>query len=198
MRKVVVMGALVALMLGAAGCAAQPNASGSPSPTQSSNQTETLPTIAPSLIPTTAPASVVDVDPASFLQTSGDYVFRVGNGPTWCTISPSFALAICEQNEISTRYAPIPVPSSCDYSYGYQVQLMSSKPADGSPTAFFPCSGGAFTDPTGAPTLHDGQRLTVDPFNCYVAGDTARCENTEGAYIVLGPRAWALGEGTLQ
>lgn len=196
MRKVVVLGAALAVVLGVSGCSAQPASTGTPSPSESAGQNQSMPTIAPSLIPSAAPTSVTDVDPSAFLQTSGDYVFKVGNGPTWCTISPSFSMAICEQNEISAQYEPIPVPDTCEYSYGYQVQLRDTKPLDGTPSAFFPCSGGAFTDPTGALSLNDGERITVNPFNCYVSGVTARCENTEGSFIVLGPKAWALGEGT--
>jgi hypothetical protein len=198
MRKVVVLVGLAAMVLVASGCASQPKSSQKPSPSASQTQEQHLPTVDPSLIPPTAPSTVIDVDPASYLEPTGDYVFRVGVGPTWCTISPSSEMAICEQSEISAQYVPIPIPSSCEYSYGYQVELKSVTTTDGSPTAFFPCSGGAFTDPAGALTLEDGQRISVAPFNCYVAGQTARCENQEGAYIVLGPKAWALGQNANQ
>jgi hypothetical protein len=136
---------------------------------------------------------VIDVDPAGFKMATGDYVFKVGSGPTWCTISPQFKLSICEQSEVATQYAPIPVPATCNYSYGYQVELKATTPTDGSKSAFFPCLGGAFTDPTGAQTLQDGQRISVDGFDCFVAVDTARCENADKSFIVLGPKAWALG-----
>jgi hypothetical protein len=33
----------------------------------------------------------------------------------------------------------------------------------------------------------------VDGFDCFVAVDTARCENADKSFIVLGPKAWALG-----
>ncbi|MEY2954845.1 MAG: hypothetical protein RL530_446 [Actinomycetota bacterium] len=190
MRKVVVAGAMLALILGVTGCAT----SGGAATTEPSSNG--LPQIDPSLIPTAAPASVIDVPADNFVQATGDYVFKVGNGPTWCTISPQFKLAICEQSEVATQYAPIPVPASCDYSYGYQVQLKEAKPDDGTDEASFPCMGSAFTDPSGAQILQDGQRIKVAPFNCYVAGDTARCENKDGAYIVLGPKAWALGQAS--
>lgn len=190
MRKVVVLGAVLLLGLTLVGC----TSTGSPTAAPSSGGN--TPVIDPTLIPGPAPASVIDVDPATFKQSTGDYVFKVGSGPTWCTISPSFKLAICEQSEVATLYAPVPVPKSCDYSYGYQVELKDTKPTDGSDAAFFPCLGGAFTDPSGAQTLLDGQRISVTPFNCYVSVDTARCTNTEGAYIVLGPKAWALGQSS--
>lgn len=190
MRKVVVVGALLALLLGVSGCAAS---DGGATTEPSSNGT---PQIDPSLIPTAAPASVIDVPANKFVQATGDYVFKVGTGPTWCTISPQFKLAICEQSEVATQYAPIPVPADCQYSYGYQVELKTEKPTDDTDQAFFPCLGSTFTDPAGAQSLQDGQRITVAPFNCYVAGDTSRCENTDGAYIVLGPKAWALGQAS--
>jgi len=190
MRKVLIVGAVVSLMFGLAGCAAT---DGGPS---SSPTNQGMPTIDPSLIPPKAPASVIDVAADSFKQATGDYVFKVGNGPTWCTISPQFKLAICEQSEVATQYAPIPVPSSCQYSYGYQVELKDAAPTDGTDQAFFPCLGSTFTDPSGAQILQDGQGIKVAPFNCYVAVDTARCENKDGSYVVLGPKAWALGQAT--
>lgn len=187
MRKVLVAGAAILLTLNLAACA--PSDSPSASPTSATSNT----TIDPALIPGPAPASVIDVNPDNFKQATGDYVFRIGSGPTWCTISPSFKMAICEQSEVSTLYAPIAVPKTCQYSYGYQVELKDTKPTDGSNSAFFPCMGSQFSDPANAGTLLDGQRIVVAPFNCYVAVDTARCENTEGSFIVLGPKAWSLG-----
>jgi len=190
MRKVVVVGALLALALGLTGCSPADGGS-SATPSNSSDSG-----IDPSLIPPTAPASVIDVAADGYKQATGDFVFKVGTGPTWCTISPQFKLAICEQSEVATQYAPVAVPASCNYSYGYQVEIKDTKPTDGTDQAFFPCLGSTFTDPTGAQVLADGQRITVAPFNCYVAVDTARCENTDGSYIVLGPKAWALGQPT--
>lgn len=188
MRKVVALGAAMLLALALSGCAS--DGSNSAAPTTEASE----PAINPTLIPGPPPASVIDVDPATFKQSTGDYVFRVGSGPTWCTISPQFKMAICEQSEVSTLYAPVPVPSSCQYSYGYQVQLKDTRPTDGSDSAIFPCMGSQFSDPSGAQTLLDGQQISVAPFSCYVAVDTARCENAEGSYIVLGPKAWALGQ----
>jgi hypothetical protein len=187
MRRVSAIVLAFVVAFGVAGCA--PAGTDTAAPTSSSG----VPTIDPALIPQKAPESVINVAPAAFKVSSGDFVFKVGSGPTWCTISPDFQLAICEQNEVSTQYAPIPVPDTCDFSYGYQVELKSTAPADGSPEAFFPCLGSTFTDPTGALTLQDGQQITAAGFTCFVAGDTARCENKEKHFIVLGPKAWALG-----
>jgi len=187
MRKI----AAVLLAMGVAftltACA--PASTDSASPSQSAS----LPSIDPALIPTAAPASVIDVAPDAFKMATGDYVFKVGSGPTWCTISPQFKLSICEQSEVATQYAPIPVPASCNYSYGYQVELKATTPTDGTKASFFPCLGGAFTDPTGAQVLQDAERISVDGFSCFVQVDTARCENADKSFIVLGPKAWALG-----
>lgn len=192
MRKVIAALAGVALVLGTAACAPSADGQTTDAPTQS----QSVPTIDPSLVPTPSPVAVTPADPAAFLTDYGDYVFRVGSGPTWCTISPSFGLAICEQSEIATQYEPLPVPVSCDYSYGYQVQLWGAAPATGD-LAFFPCSGGAFSDPTNAAVLLDGQSIAVAPFNCYVKVDTALCQNELGAWIALGPKVWHVENPTL-
>jgi len=185
MRRVAAVIFAAALVLGTAGCAASAVPSDSPS------ATDAAPQIDPSLVPTAPPANVVDVDPAGFKTSYGDYIFRVGDGPAWCTISPDFGYTVCEQSEVATQYTPLQVPASCEYSYGYQLRLWGTQPDTGD-IAEFPCSGGAFSDPSGAQTLLDGQRVTVEPFTCFVQKATARCENQTGDYIVLGPQAWAL------
>lgn len=180
-KTLVVFGAVLAL----AGCS-----SPSASPTQTPDP---IPSVAASLIPTAPPENVVDVDPEQFLGEFGDYTFRVGDGPTWCTINILTHSVICEQNEASAHYAPIPVPSDCDFSYGYQIQLFATAPEDGSKVADFVCSGGAYADPTDALTLNSGERVSLDGITCFVQGTAARCENESGNYIVLGPDAWATG-----
>jgi hypothetical protein len=185
MRGVAAVVLAASLLMGAAGCAASPETSVSPT------SIDGIQKIDPTLIPTAPPATVVDVDASGFKTSYGDYIFRVGDGPTWCTISPDFGYTVCEQSEVATQYEPIPMPASCDYSYGYQVRLWGTQPETGD-IAEFPCSGGAFSDPTGAQTLLDGQRVTVAPFTCFVDKATARCENETGDYVVLGPQAWAL------
>jgi hypothetical protein len=161
-----------------------------PAPTSSADPT---PTIAASLIPTAPPSDVKEVDPAAFAGDFGDYTFRVGDGPTWCTINVDRKNVLCEQSEADAKYPPIPVPSSCEFSYGYQVQLFAEAPADGSKIADFVCSGGAYADPTNAGVLNSGERITLDGISCYVVGTAARCENDKKNYIVLGPDAWSIG-----
>lgn len=173
--------------VGVTGC----SAGDSPDP-GTSTAASTSPSIDQSAVPTAPPADVVDVDPATYLNADGIYVFKVGDGPAWCTLDPQLDNAVCELNELKAEYAPVEVPASCDYSYGYQIQLLGVKPQD-SNAADFLCSGGAYTDPSGAPTLATGSRITVANFVCYVQDTSARCDNPAGQYIVLGPKAWALG-----
>jgi len=186
MRGVAAVVLVAGLLLGASGCSATPEPSAS-----TSSSSDSAPKIDPSLIPTAPPATVVDVDAEMFKTSYGDYIFRVGDGPTWCTISPDFGYTVCEQSEVATQYDPLAVPASCEYSYGYQVRLWGTQPETGD-IAEFPCSGGAFSDPMGAQTLLEDQRVTVAPFTCFVQKATARCENENGDYIVLGPQAWAI------
>lgn len=154
---------------------------------------EPTPSVEPSLIPTAAPVDIVDVDPAAFAKDFGDYTFRVGDGPAWCTINSFRKSVLCEQSEADAKYAPIPVPNDCEFSYGYQVQLFVESPSDGSKIADFVCSGGAYADPDLAATLNSGERITLEGISCFVEGTAARCENEAKNYIVLGPDAWALG-----
>jgi hypothetical protein len=151
-----------------------------------------MPTVAPSLIPTTPPATVIDVDPTQFDDGFGGHLFKVGNGPVWCSIDADSTYAICEMNEVDAQYKTIPIPSTCDYSFGYQIRLWSGVPLSGS-EAEFTCSGGPYADPTNALTLSDNQRVKIGPFTCFVASDTVRCENEDAKFIVLGAKAWALG-----
>ena len=175
----------VALIL--AGCASTPKAAPTMTP-------EPTPSVAASLIPTAPPVNVTDVDPANFAGDFGDYTFRVGEGPTWCTINDIGKFAICEQSEADANYAPIPAPASCEFSYGYQVKLFATDPTDGSKDADFTCSGGAYADPTTASVLNSGERISLDGISCFVQGTAARCENSAGKYIVLGPDVWAIGD----
>ena len=185
----------VGLAVLVAGCS--PVAASTPTPSVSKTQSLPVPTLNPSLIPTASPQAIQDVDSAAYLTSWGDYVFKVGDGPVWCTISPSAHLALCEQNQVSADYDPVPIPDTCMYSYGYQVEVTATKSTDGSPEAFMPCSGGSYTDASKAETLADATRITVAPFSCWVVGQTARCDNTDdGSYIALGPKIWALGQAT--
>ena len=107
----------------------------------------------------------------------GDYTFKVGDGPAWCTINADRRTALCEQSEADAKYAPIPVPNDCEFSYGYQVQLFADAPEDGTKIADFVCSGGAYADPNSAATLNSGERITLGGITCFVEGTAARCEN---------------------
>lgn len=173
------------LALTLAGCS-------SPAPTPTPT-VDPIPSVEPSLIPTAPPIDIIDVDPAGFAADFGDYTFRVGDGPTWCTINADRKTALCEQSEADAKYAPIPVPDDCEFSYGYQLQLFAGAPIDGAKAADFVCSGGAYADPTTASILNSGERITLEGISCFVEGTAARCENEAKNYIVLGPDAWAIG-----
>ena len=157
-------------------------------------------TIDPALIPTAPPANAVQVDPATFDDGFGEWIFKIGDGPTWCTITPASGaepqFVTCEQNEASVQYDPIPAPKDCTASYGYQIRLWGGK-ADVSEgnhkQAQFTCATSSYSDPTTAKTLGNAEEITVADIRCFVADVTARCDNGNGNYVVLGPRAWALG-----
>lgn len=183
MRRVII--ALMAVSL-ASSLAACSYSDAGPNPSSS------LPVIDPSLIPTAPPEGTRDVAADQYKTGYGDYIFKVGLGPVWCSVNAASHFALCEQNEVTAQYEPIPVPNSCDFSYGYQVQLWATKPSDGS-VADFPCAGGSYADPSNAKVLNSGERVQLDDFSCWVDNVTARCENAEKNYIVLGPSAWALG-----
>lgn len=181
-------------VLSLSACSVAPSdSSKSPSPTPSAtSKPVVIPTVNPTLIPTKPPVTTIDVDSAKFADGFGGFVFKIGDGPTWCSVGADSLYVICEQSEVSTQYKTIPVPASCNYSYGYQVRLWAEAPAVGQ-LAEFVCAGGYYADPTDALTLASGERTTVGPFSCYVDKVTARCENETANYIVLGPKAWALG-----
>lgn len=187
MRKAltVLLGLSLAITLGA--CASSDGEAQNPD-----NSIQATPTPDPALIPVAAPAGLPEANPETYSDGFGDYIFKVGDGPTWCSISPESGFVLCEHNEAAASYPTIPVPATCDYSYGYQVRLWATKPAD-SQIAEFPCMGGSYADPTSAEILPSGQKLSVPPFSCYVDNITARCENSDGKFIALGPEVWALG-----
>ena len=151
---------------------------------------QTLPKIDPALIPQEAPADVVEVNPNLFLVDYGDIIFKVGTGPTWCTLSEYDDIAICEHKETDVRYEPLPIPADCDFTYGNQIKLLGS-PTSGEQTAFFTCANSPYSDARTSPALADGERITAFGFSCFVQGETARCENSTGDFIVFGPDAWA-------
>ncbi len=157
-------------------------------------------TIDPALIPTAPPANAVQVDPATYDDGFGEWIFKIGDGPTWCTITPASAdeaqFVTCEQNEASVQYDPIPAPKDCTASYGYQIRLWGGK----KPVAFgnteqaqFTCATSSYSDPSDAKILAHAEQITVGDISCFVVDVTARCDNGNKNYIVLGPEAWALG-----
>jgi hypothetical protein len=183
MGKTVLTSALLVLALSLTGCA------GENTPTSPDGSTP-LPTVDQSLIPQEAPADVVEVDPDLFMVDYGDIIFKVGTGPTWCTLSEYDDIAICEHKETDVRYEPLPVPSDCIYTYGNQIRLLGS-PAAGEEMAEFTCANSPYSDASASPSLADGEQITAFGFSCFVEGETARCENSTGEFIVLGPDAWA-------
>lgn len=186
MSRVLVAAVLLGVSLSLSSCSAVPT--GEPTAAETSRPT---PTPNQELVPTAAPANVVAMDPEEFNNGFDEYVFKVGEGPTWCTISPVSQFTLCEQNEAAAVYAPIPAPDSCAYSYGYQVRLWSAKPETGQ-TAEFACSGGFYSDASQAKTLLTGQSVSAAGFTCFVENVTARCENSTGQWVALGPQVWSL------
>ena len=178
--------AFVALSLVAAlsGCAGDAGAD----PTQSGVP---MPSIDPALIPDSAPSDIVTADITKFDSGFGEYTFRVGEGLVWCTINSESNFVVCEQNEASAQYQPIPIPDTCDFSYGYQVRMWAQAPS-GSPIVDMPCSGGAYADPTGTEKLQDREKVLVNGITCWVDQLNVRCDNEAGNYIALGPEIWAL------
>jgi hypothetical protein len=174
----------LAAALSLSGCAADTNAgpTAAPSPSQ---------TIDPSLIPDAAPADATVIDPIIFDSGYGEYTFKVGDGPAWCTINKDQLFVICEQDEVNAVYEPIATPPTCDYSYGYQFRLRQDS-FSGQPFVDLPCSGGAYADATAANVLNDHEVVKVGNLSCWVDSITVRCDNARGNYIALGPEAWAL------
>ena len=89
--------AVVGLSLAFSGCAVTPNTNGTPTPAPTQ-------TFDPALIPTTPAGDVLSIPPKIFDNTFGEYTFKVGGGPTWCTINPADKFVICEQNEADATY----------------------------------------------------------------------------------------------
>lgn len=176
-----VISAVALLVLALAGCASDAPVN------DPSSSSSAMPTPDASLIPVAPGAEVKAIDYSLFDVGFDEYLFKAGDGPVWCTISASENWALCEMNEVSAEYAPVPVPSSCEGSYGYQIKLY----ADNSTPAGFICSGGYYSDASVAQTLNSGESITVGDITCYVKETTARCDNKTGQYIALGPQVWA-------
>ena len=184
MRKLLVAFVALTLVSALSGCAGDSNTS----PTKSGAP---MPSIDPALIPDAAAADALEVDPTGFDTGFGEYTFRVGDGPVWCTINYENNFAVCEQNEASAQYEPLPIPDSCDFSFGYQVRLWAQAPS-GSEVADMPCAGGSYADPSGAKILNDREKVSVNGVTCWVDQLNVRCDNELGNYIALGPEIWAV------
>ncbi len=184
MRKLFVVAVAVTLAATLSGCSGDSNAN----PTHSGLP---MPSIDPALIPDAAPADSLAVDATLFDTGFGEYTFRVGEGPVWCTINYESNFSVCEQNEASAQYEPIPIPDTCDFSIGYQVRLWAQAPS-GSSAADMPCAGGSYSDPTGANKLNDRESISVNGLTCWVDQLNVRCDNEAGNYIAMGPEIWAV------
>ncbi len=163
-------------------------------PTDAGNvQSTAKPTPTPdqALVPKAPSTPLTEVDPEIYNDGFDWYTFRAGDGPTWCTITPESDRVLCEQNEAAAQYQPVPSEEGCAGSYGYQVELFASKPENGEIVGF-PCASGQFQDPSAAQVLSAGSRITVGSISCFVEDVTARCENTTGQWIALGPKVWSL------
>jgi hypothetical protein len=185
MGKFFLGSSVLAVSLLLSGCAADVETTGS--------APDATPTINKELVPTAPPAEVVDVDPAAFLTSYGDVIFKVGDGPTWCTMSEFDGFVTCEHKEFDAKYELLPVPEDCQYTYGYQLRLYGTAVA-GTDIAGFTCANANWSDPSASPILASGERITTFGFSCFVEGQVARCENESGDFIALGPEVWAASD----
>ena len=183
-RKLLIV-AMASISLALSGCAVTQNPNGTPTP-------EPTQTFDPALIPTAPAADALAIDYKIFDNGYGEYTFKVGGGPTWCTFNGEENFVMCEQNEADATYDPLVVPDSCKLSYGYQFKLSGVKPSSGS-AAKINCASGLYADPAQAQTLNPGEKVTLGNLTCFVVDSTVRCDNKDGNYIVLGPEVWALG-----
>lgn len=152
---------------------------------------ESTPTPDQKLVPAAPDETVLPVDALVYDDGFGWVGFKVGAGPTWCTITLETDRVLCEQNEVAAMYEPVPPPSDCEGSYGYQVQLWANQPEAGQ-IAEFACASGQFNDPTALQVLPSGSKITSGSITCYVKDVTVRCENINGQWIALGPKTWSL------
>jgi hypothetical protein len=188
MRKAITLISAIALALAISGCSTD----GGPNPTPDGSSAISTPD--PSLIPAVPGTDVKAIDPSLFDVGFSEFLFKVGEGPVWCTINADEKWALCEQSEAAAEYAPVPTPADCEGSYGYQIKLYedssTSTLADGAAAGFM-CSGGYYSDSSVAQTLNTGESVTVGNIKCYVNDITARCDNSNGQYIAFGPKVWA-------
>lgn len=143
------------------------------------------------LIPPAPGPDIKAVDSSLYDVGFSEFLFRAGEGPTWCTINADEQWVLCEQNEATATYKPVTPPAECEYSYGYQIKLYATAPETNNPIAGFVCASGYYTDGSAAATLNSGEKITVGAVTCYVADTVARCDNENGQYIALGSNVWA-------
>ena len=185
MSRIAALALALTLAIGLGGCASSGDGA------NSSGNSQSIPTPDPALIPPAATDANAAVPASTFSDGFGSFVFKVGAGPSWCTITLDMDQVICEQNEAAATYQPIPAPADCSGSYGYQIRLYGSKPKTGQ-VAEFVCSTGQWQDPTGAKVLPSGSKIVAGPFTCVVLDTAARCQNKDGKFIALGPKVWAV------
>ncbi|MEI8231167.1 MAG: hypothetical protein WCG32_01160 [Actinomycetes bacterium] len=131
----------------------------------------------------TAEAPVVNA--ADYANSYGGYVFRIGGGTIWCTINEDPGLAVCEHLEVDVAYKLPTTPPDCQGAWGYQARLWGVKQAEGKEADWL-CAGGLYSDPEGIYDLPNGSKIVVGDITCFAAEQIARCDNTDGNYIVLG------------
>lgn len=152
---------------------------------------QATPTPDQSLVPVAPVTELLVVEPAVYSDGFGWFSFKVGDGPTWCTITPDEDRVLCEHNEAAAQYQPVPPAEGCEGSYGYQLQLWATAPENGQ-IVEFPCASGQFQDPSGAQILPSGSKISVGSITCFVEDVTARCDNLTGQWMAFGPQVWSL------
>jgi len=125
------------------------------------------------------------VNASDYTNSYGGYVFRVGGGTVWCTINENPAQVVCEHREVDVSYQLPAVPSDCQGAWGYQARLWGFQPSQGKEADWL-CAGGLYSDPEGIYDLPNGSKIVVGEITCFAAEQVARCDNTDGKYIVLG------------
>jgi hypothetical protein len=143
-------------------------------------------------VPDKPAATAPTVIAANYQNSYGDYVFRIGGGTVWCTISSQPSFVICEHNEIDVAYKLPVAPESCQGAWGFQARLWSNQPSEGKIADWY-CSSGLYSDPEGIFDLPKGSKIQVGAITCYAADVVARCDNESGQYFALGAEVYGFG-----
>jgi hypothetical protein len=136
-------------------------------------------------LPDKPPAEAPVVNASDYTNSYGGYVFRVGGGTVWCTISEQPGVVVCEHREVDVAYQLPTTPPDCQGAWGYQARLWAFQPSQGKQADWL-CAGGLYSDPEGIYDLPNGSKIVVGDISCFAAEQVARCDNTLGEYIVLG------------